>query len=151
MTRGLARIASGILSVAGLLAAAPAIADDVGNDPSCIQLRNYAQFDAATVRNHERGLDPNDPLQESQTSDLDLGGVPCDIDADGPATELVCSGTVVPGCFEQLAAFTQTCTASLATKASASDDGHMLHIWYRSGVMLKMSNTGSALSVKFVY
>ena len=149
MTKGKTGIVIAVICAAGLLAAAPVMADDVGNDPSCIQLKNYAQFDAATVRSHARGPDPNAPLQESQTSDLDLGGVPCDVEPSVP--ELVCSGTVDPGGFEQLAAFTQTCTASLATKASASDDGHMLHIWYRSGVMLKMSNTGSALSVKFVY
>ena len=144
-----AGIVIAVICAAGLLAATPGVAGDVGNDPSCIQLKNYAQFDAATVRNHARGLDPNDPLQESQTSDLDLGGVPCDVEPSVP--ELVCSGTVDPGGFEQLAAFTQECTASLATKASASDDGHMLHIWYRSGAMLKMSNSGSAMTIKFVY
>lgn len=149
MTKSKTGIAIAVICAAGLLAAAPVMADDVGNDPSCIQLRNYAQFDAATVRSHARGLDPNDPLQESQTSDLDLGGVPCDVEPSVP--ELVCSGTVDPGGFEQLAAFTRDCTAPLSTRTSPSDDGHMLHIWYRSGAMLKMSSRGSAMTIKFVY
>ena len=151
MTRGLARIGSGVLSVVGLLAAAPAIADDVGNDPACIEIRTFAQFDAPAVRTHERGPDPNDPLGQTQTSDLSLASVPCQIEASDIATELMCGGTIDPNDFAGLAAFTRDCTADLTTKTSTANEGRRYYFWYRSGVMLKMSNTGNALTMRFVY
>jgi hypothetical protein len=140
---------TGLIVLAAAFAGGPAFAEMTDAD-LCAQLQNLERMSGYSAIGHAQGLDPNDILGKAHLSDLALGPVPCSVTPGAP-TEVLCSLASGDGVQQQLADFVRTCAAGDINKAEATDDGKKSTFWFNSGVMLKLFDSGDAVTFKFVY
>lgn len=133
------------------LACNSALARDDGDAQACAQIQAIERMDAAAVRSHAKGPDPNDILGHDRLTDLTIGPLSCSASLDNPV-ELSCAAQGDPGVYEGLVSFTRSCTSGDIKKGDPSTGEKKTYFWFTSGAMLKIiNNGGGAVVMKFVY